>query len=205
MGFLKDCWKREKIEEEDKDVHTYIRQFASRLKSAWQIAHKALKTSQARSKAIFDQKARQRFLTPGEKVLLLIPADLWKMQLRWQGPFTVIRRFNLNHYLVKVHGGEKKYHVNQLARYNSREAPVLPPSASSEITAAPATTDPSLTVDLSCQRVKDLGCILHHYLTPDLELEPEVLPQEKEARAHHRHQEHQYHQEYGPEGLLRSL
>ena len=119
LEFLRECWESDNIDQEDRDVHKYILEMRKRLQETCQLAHESLLKSQEKNKAIFDRRARRRVLRPGDQVLLLLPTDFKKLLLKWKGPFTVVKRFDADHYCLSVNGRERNYHINQLKLYHS--------------------------------------------------------------------------------------
>ena len=193
LEFLKTCWLRDTLQEEDQDIHQYILKFARRLRTAWKAALDALQTSQTKSKALFDRHARRRLLRPGEKVLLLLPGDTRKMLLRWQGPYTVIKRFDPTHYSVLVNGAERKYHLNQLKRYYLREDHTHPEAAQNAVEGEAPAIQPS---DISPNHQVTINAVLCHYDTPDFPLI------EEEPTSQYEDELCDYHEWYGEEKVL---
>ena len=195
LEFLKECWECDTLREEDQDIHQYITKFAHKLRTAWKAAFDALQTSQTKSKALFDRHARRRLLRPGEKVLLLLPGDMRKMLLRWQGPYTVVKRYDPTHYSVLVNGAERKFHLNQLKRFHLREEQI--PIGQQQVagkTTEGMQVNPS--TELSPNRSVVLNAAVWHYDAPDFPLieEDPICPFEEELCSHH--------QEYGEERVL---
>ena len=153
VEFLAECWDSPTIEDDDMDVHEYILKFSSHLKKAWKAAHTDIKGQQQTAKLIFDKCARRRALKPGDKALLLLPTDPRKLMLRWKGPYTVVHRVTLDHYVLNVDGCNRQYHVNQLKLYrDDLEAhrdpalalPAAPPGAISSTTPSESAAAPVL-------------------------------------------------------------
>ncbi|XP_076449507.1 uncharacterized protein LOC143285940 [Babylonia areolata] len=71
-------------------------------------------------KKFFDVKAKSRYFAEGSKVLLLRPSKHNKLELEWQGPYTVLRRVGLADYCVQVGNKEKLYHANVLKQFVER-------------------------------------------------------------------------------------
>ena len=158
LEFLAECWQSEQLEEEDRDVHRYIMEFASRLKSACQTAVKSIQTQQQKSKVLFDRHARRRVLRPGDKVLLLLPTHMKKLMLRWKGPYTVTKRFDADHYAVQVDEQERRYHINLLKLYKEDD----------EAHRDPALALPAATAALPIASVTP---VLKHYGAPAVPIE----------------------------------
>ena len=74
----------------------------------------------------YDRTARERTLSPGEQVLVLLPTNTSKLLARWHGPYKVIRRVGRVNYLVAMPERRKKegvFHANMLKRWRE---PVCP-------------------------------------------------------------------------------
>ncbi|KAG5276769.1 hypothetical protein AALO_G00109530 [Alosa alosa] len=81
-----------------------------------------MEKSQTRQKTWYDQKARQRTLVPGQKVLLLLPTSESKLLAKWQGPFKVIRQMGPATYEIEMPGRRKQrqtFHVNLLKEWHT--------------------------------------------------------------------------------------
>ncbi|MFZ2538002.1 MAG: reverse transcriptase family protein, partial [Oscillospiraceae bacterium] len=62
-----------------------------------------------------------RSLKVGDLVLLLLPLETNKLELKWQGPFPVTRKVSLYDYQIKTKSGKLKvFHINMLKLYNVR-------------------------------------------------------------------------------------
>ena len=62
--------------------------------------------AQTCQKGYYDQHARKRVLSPGDKVLVLLPSSANKLKLEWVGPYQVSRRLNDVDYEVWKHQGD---------------------------------------------------------------------------------------------------
>ena len=174
LEFLRDCWNRDSLQEEDLDIHQYILNSATKLRTVWRKAVDALKTSQTKSKALFDRHAHRRLLRPGDKVLLLLPADVRKLLLKWQGPYTVVRRYDPTHYAVSIDGHERRFHLNQLKQYQEPTPEHTlrgAMSATRQQGATPPSDQPANPTHLS-----ELTVV--HYGSPELPLTPQEEAEE---------------------------
>ncbi|XP_027894566.1 uncharacterized protein LOC114157637 [Xiphophorus couchianus] len=89
-------------------------------------AEKNLLQAQQKQKRWYDQQTRQRVLSPGQKVLLLLPSSISKLLAKWQGPYTISRQLGPTTYEV-YHPDKKKatqaYHVNLLKEWKELSCP----------------------------------------------------------------------------------
>ncbi len=73
-----------------------LRKFVSDTGRDWEcyrkMAQENLRKAQQAQKKWYDQHARTRELQPGKKVLLLLPTSTNKLLMKWQGPYTVVRK-----------------------------------------------------------------------------------------------------------------
>ncbi len=78
----------------------------------------------------YDQHARTRELQPGKQVLLLLPTSTNKLLLKWQGPYTVVRKMGPVTY--EIHHPDKgkatqTYHIDLLKEWKE---PISKPETS---------------------------------------------------------------------------
>jgi hypothetical protein len=71
----------------------------------------------------FNSRAKERSLAPGDKVLLLLPSSLNKLQIMWRGIYVVTSKISATNYNFKVENKEKMYHINLLKCYIKRPLP----------------------------------------------------------------------------------
>ncbi len=78
----------------------------------------------------YDQHARTRELQPGKQVLLLLPTSTNKLLMKWQGPYTVVRKMGPVTY--EIHHPDKgkatqTYHIDLLKEWKE---PISKPETS---------------------------------------------------------------------------
>ena len=83
------------------------------------MAREELKKAQSRHKAYFDWKTRRQVFTTGDQVLVLLPTDSNKLQMRWKGLYLIESVVGECDYKVKVNGKVKTHHANLLKRFTS--------------------------------------------------------------------------------------
>ncbi|KAI5614553.1 hypothetical protein C0J50_11136, partial [Silurus asotus] len=76
----------------EKGIVQYILEMRDRLENYRKLAAENLQKAQKYQKTWYDQQARSRELQPGQKVLLLLPTSTSKLLMKWQGPYSVVRR-----------------------------------------------------------------------------------------------------------------
>ena len=83
------------------------------------------KASKVRKKG-FDRKCLDRKLEEGDMVLCRIPGMTAKLEESWRGPYPVVEKLNRVNYRVDVGKGRSKVlHLNNMKRYQVREAEVM--------------------------------------------------------------------------------
>ena len=99
-----------------------------RLQEMSDVVKVAAESAQKRQKGYYDQHARKRVLSPGDKVLVLLPSLANKLKLEWVGPYQVLRRLNDVKFEVETPGRCKKkkvVHINLLKKWNEPQVNLL--------------------------------------------------------------------------------
>ena len=121
MMILKELWTKEGAEDEIKTSYQFVLELRNRLEETLNIAHEALRRSQANQKRQYDRKARTRTFDVDDEVLILLPTDNNKLLMQWKGPFKVEEVMGVNDYKVRIRGKSKVYHANLLKKYIRRD------------------------------------------------------------------------------------
>ncbi|XP_076438810.1 uncharacterized protein LOC143277793 [Babylonia areolata] len=119
MQILREHW----LHPQRPEIQTaaeYVVELRNRIAESCTIAQQNLERASRRYKGYFDAKAKQRQFAEGSKVLLLRPTKQNKLELEWQGPYTVLRRVGIADYCVQIGEKEKLYHANLLKEYIER-------------------------------------------------------------------------------------
>ena len=106
LDLLHKGWEGPEHQTEEKGVVQFILEMRERLAGYQDEAERNMLDAQQSQKTWYDQKARQRELQPGQKVLLLLPSSTSKLLAKWQGPYVVTRRMGPVTY--EVHHPDKK-------------------------------------------------------------------------------------------------
>lgn len=121
VKILKELWTNETMQEDVKDVYTYMLELKGRIEDTCAMAQEAIVKAKAKNKKYYDRKARNRKLDVGNKVLLLLPKMDNKLLVKWQGPFEVKEKVGDYDYKVTHKDGKiKTYHINMLKKYYER-------------------------------------------------------------------------------------
>ena len=103
-----------------KSSHQHVLHLRERLEDTLQLSQEQLKISQAKQKCYYDKNTQVQCFQPGDKVLVLLPTDMNKLQLQWKGPYDVTRVAGPNDYKVLMKRKET-LHANLLKKYVVRE------------------------------------------------------------------------------------
>ena len=102
-------------------TYQYVSDLKETLSDMVKRAEIAVQGSAKRYKHYHDRKSKMRVLNEGDEVLVLLPTDHNKLLLKWQGPFSVVKRTRECDYVVKLSSGsEKVLHINMLKKYTRR-------------------------------------------------------------------------------------
>lgn len=121
LQVLRELWDNDEPNEEVKTTYTYVLDLAERLKSTCELAKIELTKAKEVQKFHFDKKAKVRRLEQGSKCLVLLPTATNKLVAQWRGPYTVIERASEVNYIVQVGNLKKRFHINMLKEYHTRQ------------------------------------------------------------------------------------
>lgn len=110
------------------DAVTFLTNVYQRMERAAEHATAFEQKSKTTMAKYYDRGARLTTFQVGDLVLLLKPSVSQKLQARWRGPYTVVRRISPTTYQVKKDRLATKtytYHVNMLQTYHSPTAVCL--------------------------------------------------------------------------------
>jgi hypothetical protein len=113
-------WTNEQITPEVRTTAQYVTDLRHRIEETCAIARRNLEKATSRHLRHFNKGAKARDITPGSKVLLLLPEKNNKLELTWKGPFVVTGRLNPFDYRIEVNGKTRTYHANMLKEYHER-------------------------------------------------------------------------------------
>ena len=90
LDLIKENW--EEGSSDSKNEIQYVMDLRAKLHSLGVMSREHLHQAQENQKRLYDRGTRLRDLTPGDKVLVLLPTSSTKLLAKWQGPFVVTRR-----------------------------------------------------------------------------------------------------------------
>lgn len=109
------------------NIASYVLKMREKLEQLTSRAHDHLSKAQFRQKVWYDQTARSRSFTPGEKVLLLLPSSESSLLAKWQGPYEVLRKAGEVTYEIAMPDRRRQkqlFHVNLLKKWMERPSSV---------------------------------------------------------------------------------
>ncbi|XP_070203511.1 uncharacterized protein [Littorina saxatilis] len=121
MQILRQAWTQEEVSDEMKTTAEYVVDLRNRIEKTCEIARENLKNAAMKQAKYFDKKAAKREIEVGKRVLLLRPKKQNKLELLWQGPYTVVEKLNQFDYKIKIGRKIKLYHINLMKEYQERD------------------------------------------------------------------------------------
>ena len=129
MSVLREIWSNDELNEELMNTYEYVLDLRNKLEETCKLAIEALVSAQEKQKFYHDKKARPRSLEPGDEVLILLPSEKNKLQMRWKGPYQIKQQVGMYNYVVEVGNNKKVLHINMLKKYFRREEETTPKMA----------------------------------------------------------------------------
>ncbi|MFZ2537708.1 MAG: reverse transcriptase domain-containing protein, partial [Oscillospiraceae bacterium] len=121
LQILKQLMSKENIETEVKTTYQYVLDLRERIHDTCALVQQELRKSQIKNKINFDKSAKHRSFKVGDTVLLLLPLETNKLELKWQGPFRVTKKIAMYDYQIETKSGKLKvFHINMLKLYIPR-------------------------------------------------------------------------------------
>ncbi|XP_062607411.1 uncharacterized protein LOC134269206 [Saccostrea cucullata] len=121
MRILRELWTKEETDSEVRSTYQYVVDLRERLESTCQLARENLEKSSERYRAHYNKKAKNRDMSVGEKVLVLLPTDSNKLLMQWKGPFEIVKKLGKVDYRIDMNGKIKTFHANMLKLYFDRK------------------------------------------------------------------------------------
>ncbi len=126
LDVLRETW--EEGPSESKNEIQHVLDLRTKLHTLGQLSMENLLQAQDKQSRLYNRGARLRNVTPGDKVLVLLPTSSSKLLAKWQGPFEVTRQVgDLNYEVIRTDrsGGRQIYHLNLLKKWNEVEPVML--------------------------------------------------------------------------------
>lgn len=148
IAVLADEWN---ITDPPENVLDYVSGFRYRLYEARAIALRKLGKSQEKMQRLFDRKVKLRSFQVGDKVLALLPVLSSPFQARFSGPYTIVKCYTNNNYLLSTPDRRKKVqvcHVNLLKPYLSPVSSLSVHVVTSDLDSSVSGASVDMTTDL---------------------------------------------------------
>ena len=123
LDVVKEEWETHPKSSES--VVSHIMMMRERLEGMSTLVQENLKKAQDGQKTWYDRTARERTLTPGDRVLVLLPTSTCKLLAQWHGPYEVVRQVGKVNYLISMPERRKKkgvFHINMLRRWKEQSS-----------------------------------------------------------------------------------
>ena len=117
LDVVKEEW--ETHPKSDLNVVSHIMMMRERLEKMSGLVQENLEEAQRKQKTWYDQMARKKTLSPGERVLVLLPTSASKLLAQWHGPYEVLCQVGSVNYLIAMPERRKKkgvFHINMLKK-----------------------------------------------------------------------------------------
>ncbi|XP_062613758.1 uncharacterized protein LOC134275492 [Saccostrea cucullata] len=120
MKILRELWTKEVADSGVRTTYQYVVDLKERLEATCRLARENLQKSSEKYRKYYNKGARNRQMSKGEKVLILLPTASNKLQMQWKGPYEIIERLGKVDYRINVNGKIKTFHANMLKLYIDR-------------------------------------------------------------------------------------
>ena len=118
LAVIKETWLEK--EPSEKSIVSHVLEIRRRLTTMQQTVQEHMKSTQETHKSLCDVQSSRRRLEVGEKALVLLPTPESKLEVSWQGPYTVTKVLNdgLNYELDTgtTHKQCRTYRLNLLSK-----------------------------------------------------------------------------------------
>ncbi|KAL1249493.1 hypothetical protein QQF64_020498 [Cirrhinus molitorella] len=121
LDVLKEAWEADKGSEH-MNVLSCVIKMRDKLDALTEMVNMA--KAQQQQKKRYDQSSRNRVLSVGQKVLLLLPTSDSSLLAKWQGPYEVVRKLSATNYEIFLPDRRKKkqvFHINLLQPWHERK------------------------------------------------------------------------------------
>ena len=87
MAILRELWSDEVNDEQVLSTYQYVIELREWLEQTCKLARENLEKLQIKQKTYYDKLARSRKFDVGDKALLLLLTESYKLLLQWKGPY----------------------------------------------------------------------------------------------------------------------
>jgi len=122
MTLLKKIWTGESEDDEVKTAYQYVIDLRERVEDTCKLAKEELTKVQTRNQQSYNRRTRDRKLSVGDRVLLLLPTEQNKLTIAWRGPYKVVGKVGEVDCRMEISPDMvKTFHINMLKRYFHRK------------------------------------------------------------------------------------
>ena len=121
MHILRELWSVEETDEHARLTYQYVIDLRERLEKTCKLVQDNVRKLDIKQNAFYDKCARSRKFDVGDKVLLLLQSESYKVLLQWNGPYEVLEVVNMMSYKINVKGVVNTYPANMLKLYVERQ------------------------------------------------------------------------------------
>ena len=107
-SILRELWTGEKHDAETKTTYQYMLDLRQRIEETCKLAQAELNKMQNKNMTYRNQKSMLGVLSPGDKVLVLLPTETNKLLFQCKGVTEVVERKGLANCRVKFNSGQIK-------------------------------------------------------------------------------------------------
>ena len=122
MEIIKTLLFKENVDQETRSVYERVVNLREDIMKACQVAKLALDKCGEMSRTRANVNRKLRTFQVGDQVRVLLPSKQNKLQLAWQGPFTVTEKISNVDYEIDFKGKRKIFHINILSAFGIRPA-----------------------------------------------------------------------------------
>ena len=127
LDVLRESWTDEQSSKVP--VAAHVVEMRDRMEEMGEIVREHAAKAQRKQKSYYDRGTKARTLEVGDQVLVLLPMQVNKLKLAWNGPYQILRQVTPVDYEVSTPGRrqEKKiYHINLLKLWRQPSTPAVP-------------------------------------------------------------------------------
>ena len=89
LAIVKESWVEKKSAEGN--IMSHVLEIRRRLATMQEIVRENMKQAERKQKRVYDSQSSHRRLEIGDKALVLLPSPGNKLEMCWQGPYTVTK------------------------------------------------------------------------------------------------------------------
>ena len=123
MSILRSILTGEVKEFKTRTAYDYLLDIKQKLQTACVYATNKSECGKEKAKNYYDRSATTKDFRVGDHVLILKPQLLNKLDLRWAGPYEIVKKIGDLDYIIKTGDSTKVVHINRMMLYHHRQNP----------------------------------------------------------------------------------